>query len=105
MTADLTSGIVRVLRPDHETAGTSFVVAENLAVTCAHVLPAASQPKAGRAGADVELVFRAGSQRALATVVPEWWRPADAEDVAFLRFEGAAAAGCAAPAPELVPGR
>lgn len=63
MTADLTSGIVRVLRPDHETAGTSFVVAENLAVTCAHVLPAAAQPKAGRAGADVELVFRAGSQR------------------------------------------
>ena len=86
MTADLTSGIVRILRPDKETAGTGFVVAENLAVTCAHVLAAAAQPKDGQAGADVVLVFRAGGGRTVAAVVPEWFRPADAEDVAFLQL-------------------
>ena len=59
MMADLTSGIVRVLRSDKETAGTGFVVADGLVVTCAHVIPPAAQPKEGRAGEDVELVFRA----------------------------------------------
>lgn len=59
MMADLTSGIVRVLRPDKETAGTGFVVAEDLVVTCAHVIPLAAQPKDGRACTDGELVFRA----------------------------------------------
>jgi len=86
MKADLISGIVRILRPDKETAGTGFVVAENLAVTCAHVLAAAAQPKDGQAGADVVLVFRAGGGRTVAAVVPEWFRPADAEDVAFLQL-------------------
>jgi len=86
MKADLISGIVRILRPDKETAGTGFVVAENLAVTCAHVLPAAAQPKDGQAGADVVLVFRAGGGRTVAAVVPEWFRPAEAEDVAFLQL-------------------
>ena len=52
MMADLTSGIVRVLRPDKETAGTGFVVAEDLVVTCAHVIALAAQPKDGRAGTD-----------------------------------------------------
>ena len=84
--ADLTSGIVRILDSNREIAGTGFVVAENLAVTCAHVIPAAAQPKDGQAGADVELVFRAGGGRALAAVVPEWFRPAEAEDVAFLQL-------------------
>ena len=87
MKADLTSGIVRFPRPDKETAGTGFMVADDLALTCAHVIPAAAQPGEGKAGADVELLFRAGSRRALAAVVPEWFRPAEAEDVAFLRLK------------------
>jgi hypothetical protein len=82
MNTDLSSSIVRILRPDKETTGTGFVVAEGLVVTCAHVIPAASQPKDGKAGADVELVFLAGGQAA--QVAPEWWRPADGGDVAFL---------------------
>ena len=45
MKADLISGIVRILRPDKVTVGTGLVVAENLAVTCDHVLAAAAQPK------------------------------------------------------------
>ena len=47
MMADLTSGIVTVLRPDKETTGTGFVVAEDLVVTCAHVIAPAAQPKDG----------------------------------------------------------
>ena len=66
--ADLTSGIVRILDSNRKTVGTGFVVAEDLAVTCAHVISAAAPPKDGQAGADVELVFRAGGGRALATV-------------------------------------
>ncbi len=85
--ADLTSGIVRILDSNRKTVGTGFVVAEDLAVTCAHVISAAAPPKDGQAGADVELVFRAGGGRALAAVVREWFRPADAEDVAFLQLK------------------
>ncbi len=84
--ADLRSGVVRILRPDRKTAGTGFVVAGDLAVTCAHVLPAEAQPKDGQAGQDVELVFLAGGGRSLASVVPEWLRPAEAEDGAFLQL-------------------
>lgn len=85
--ADLTSGIVRILDSNRKTVGTGFVVAEDLAVTCAHVISEAAPPKDGHAGADVELVFRAGGGRALASVVQEWLRPAEAEDVAFLRLK------------------
>jgi hypothetical protein len=87
MAADLTSGIARILSPDGKTAGAGFVVADGLLVTCAHVIPVEAQPKDGKPGADVELVFRTGGQRALAEVIPEWFRPDDAEDVAFLRLK------------------
>jgi WD40 repeat protein len=87
MATDLTSGIARILSPDGNTAGTGFVVADGLLVTCAHVIPVEAQPKDGKPGADVELVFRTGGQKALARVVPEWFRPDDAEDVAFLRLK------------------
>jgi WD40 repeat protein len=87
MNADLTGRIVRILRSDKETAGTGFVVADGLVVTCAHVIASASQPKEGRAGEDVKLVFRANGQVALAEVVADWWRPSDGGDVAFLRLK------------------
>ena len=104
MDIDLASGIVRILRSDKETAGTGFVVADGLVVTCAHVIPAASQPREGRAGEDVELVFRASGRSALAEVVAEWWRPADGEDVAFLRLKEPLPAGRPASAPGLLQG-
>jgi S1-C subfamily serine protease len=93
MNTDLASGIVRILRSDKETAGTGFVVADGLVVTCSHVIPAAAQPKNGRAGEDVELVFRANGKSALAEVVAEWWRPVDGGDVAFLRLKDPLPAG------------
>ena len=93
MDIDLASGIVRILRSDKETAGTGFVVAGGLIVTCAHVIPAAAKPSEGRAGEDVELVFRISGRSALAEVVAEWWRPADGEDVAFLRLKEPLQAG------------
>ncbi|MGB7571711.1 MAG: hypothetical protein WBL87_08140 [Methanothrix sp.] len=42
---------MRVLRPDKD-RGTGFVVAEDLAVSCAHIIALAAQPKEGRAGTD-----------------------------------------------------
>ncbi len=93
MNTDLASSIVRILRSDKETTGTGFVVADGLVVTCAHVIPAAAKPKEGRAGEDVELVFRACGKSALAEVVAEWWRPAEGGDVAFLRLKETLPAG------------
>lgn len=87
MNADLTGNIVRILRSDgRTTAGTGFVVAEGLAVSCAHVIPERSRPKEGRAGEDVHLIFRSDGTAAQAEVVVEWWRPVQAGDVAFLRL-------------------
>ena len=88
MNNDPTSGIVRILRPDGKTAGTGFVVAAGLVATCAHVLPAAAQPRSGSPAGEVELVFRANGEKRLAEVVSEWWRSADAGDVAILRLKG-----------------
>jgi hypothetical protein len=93
MDTDLASSIVRILRSDKETAGTGFVVADGLVVTCAHVIPAAAKPNEVRAGEDVELVFRFNGKSALAEVVAEWWRPAEGGDVAFLRLREPLPAG------------
>ena len=93
MNTDLATSIVRILRSDKETAGTGFVVADGLVVTCAHVIPAAAKPKEGRAGEDVELVFRISGKSALAEVVAEWWRSVEGGDVAFLRLKEPLPAG------------
>jgi hypothetical protein len=45
MTTDLKAGIVRVLKPNGETSGTTFAVTdEGLIATCAHAVEVAAQP-------------------------------------------------------------
>jgi Trypsin-like peptidase domain len=88
MTTDITAGIVRILRgPGEETVGTGFVVnkKEGLVVTCAHVVENAH---AGPGGI-VSLIFYAANDKGEqeATVLPEYWRASNAEDVAFLRLK------------------
>ncbi|MFI9149818.1 trypsin-like peptidase domain-containing protein [Streptomyces sp. NPDC053367] len=70
-------------------AGTGFLVAEDVLVTCAHVVEAAG----GGPGAPVALSFPhvAGAERVEGTVAEEPWRASDAEDVAFVRLASAPA--------------
>lgn len=85
MNVDLKTGIVRVLKPNGETAGAGFVVTDDgLIATCAHVVEAA---RVGP-GEVVRIILHATGEERQAHVEPDWWRAPDAEDVAILRPEG-----------------
>jgi S1-C subfamily serine protease len=91
---DLADGVVLVLTPEGSPAGTGFVVSDTLLVTCSHVVqPCDAQERGEPRPGTVSVVFHATGDRrqtrvsANATVVPEWWRGCEAEDVAFLRVE------------------
>jgi hypothetical protein len=85
MSRHLTSGIVRILAPGGNTAGTGFVVAgDGLIATCAHVVEATG---AGP-GSTVQVVSHATGEGLEARVEPDWGRAPTSEDVAILRVEG-----------------
>ncbi|WP_232542646.1 nSTAND1 domain-containing NTPase [Streptomyces sp. QHH-9511] len=67
-------------------AGTGFLVAEGVVVTCAHVVEAAE----GGPGTVVQLAFPhvVGADQLAGTVPEELWRSAAYEDVAFIRLSG-----------------
>jgi hypothetical protein len=84
MTVDLRSVVVRVLDLQGVTAGTGFLVDdEGLLVTCAHVVDLAGSGPGGT----VAVAFL-GDEPRPASVEAEYWRPPEAEDVAFLRLDG-----------------
>ena len=83
MDPDFTHGMVRV-RGRSGSVGTGFLVsAEGIFVTCAHILG----KKLPDGPVTVEFLHSAGQVEAL--VLLEYWRPQEAEDVAFLHTEGA----------------
>ncbi|MGC0375561.1 trypsin-like peptidase domain-containing protein [Streptomyces sp. SAI-229] len=84
MASDLATSVAQVLGPDGRVAGTGFVVAEGVLVTCAHVVEAAG----GGPGRKVRLSFPhvEGADRVEGTVPTGLWRSADDEDVAFVRL-------------------
>lgn len=86
MTSDLPTAVAQILAPDGQVAGTGFLVAEEVLVTCAHVVEAAG----GGPGSTVLLSFPhvVGADRLTGTVPEELWRPAEHEDVAFVRLSG-----------------
>ena len=90
MSADLTTGIVRVLTPEGTTAGTGFVVNDGgVIATCSHVVQSEESQRRGDPRPDyVDVAFHATADPCRARVEPKWWRPANAEDVAILRLEG-----------------
>ncbi|MEU9144127.1 trypsin-like peptidase domain-containing protein [Streptomyces sp. NPDC048349] len=77
-------GVAQVLGQAGEVCGTGFLVAEDLLVTCAHVVHAAgSEP-----GGGVRLVFpyADGAHPVEGLVLEEPWRAPESEDVALVRL-------------------
>ncbi len=89
MNTDFKAGVVRVIDAGGKTVGTGFIVtSDGLIVTCAHVIDVA------RSDDSIHLIFYDPSSAKekrevrVASVEPDYWRDAAAEDVAFLRLEG-----------------
>ena len=91
MPLDLKRGIVRILSADGATtSGTGFILSEKgIIVTCSHVIQAEKLQVRGYPRPErVEIVFRANWEKAEARLLPQAWRAADGEDVAFLQLDG-----------------
>ncbi|MGW7611180.1 nSTAND1 domain-containing NTPase, partial [Streptomyces sp. NPDC054766] len=84
--SDLVAAVARIIRPDGAVAGTGFMVADGVVVTCAHVVEAAG----GGPGEEILLSFPhvQGADRVEGSVLGELWRSAEDEDVAFIRLSG-----------------
>ena len=107
MSTDFQAGVARIIDEGGKAVGTGFVVtSDGLIVTCAHVVDIA------RSDDFIHLIFYDPSSTKekreirVASVEPDYWRDAAAEDVAFLRLEGPlpkhalrANCGCAPRAP------
>ncbi|MFN6564217.1 MAG: pentapeptide repeat-containing protein [Nostoc sp. ChiSLP01] len=74
-------GIVRILKPSGQTAGTGFFVSPQLVITCAHVV-ASSRNKPSTV---VDLVLLKNRQKLTASIEERYWRAPEYEDVAILR--------------------
>jgi len=79
---DPTSSILRVLKKDETVVGAAFLVSERLIATCAHVIKAAGSNK----GEKVSLKLEDGTITQ-ATILDEYWRDVNAEDIAILHLE------------------
>ena len=91
MDFDLRDGIVRILKPNGETAGTGFVLTtDGLIATCSHVVQSSEAQKRGELRPEkTTIVFRATDELREAQVEPDWWRSSyKGEDVAILRVHG-----------------
>ncbi|CCK29902.1 WD40 repeat protein [Streptomyces davaonensis JCM 4913] len=84
LASDLPMAVAQILAPDGRVAGTGFLVAEDLVVTCAHVVEVAGFGP----GASVGLAFPrvVGADGLEGTVLADVWRASEAEDVAFIRL-------------------
>ena len=82
--SDLLAAVARILGPDGAVAGTGFLVAEDVVVTCAHVVEAAG----GGPGTNGLLSFPhvADGGRVEGQVLAELWHGVEYEDVAFIRL-------------------
>ncbi|MFJ9646308.1 trypsin-like peptidase domain-containing protein [Streptomyces sp. NPDC101206] len=82
--SELPTAVAQVLGPEGSVAGAGFLVAEDVLVTCAHVVLAAGSGPGDR----VLLAFPrlAGADGQEGEVLPERWRAPEDEDVAFVRL-------------------
>src|SRR5690348_4085321 len=70
-------------------AGTGFVAAADLVITCAHVVAGERGPRPER----VRVVFHPIGETRDATPLPDCWRGQDGDDVAVLSVTGGLPAG------------
>ncbi|MFI8879499.1 trypsin-like peptidase domain-containing protein, partial [Streptomyces sp. NPDC055243] len=79
------AAVAQVLAEDGSTAGTGFLAAAGIVLTCAHVVELAGQGPGGR----VQLRFPhlADAPRLVGHVLASGWRESEAEDVAVLRLD------------------
>ncbi|MET8453482.1 trypsin-like peptidase domain-containing protein [Streptomyces sp. NPDC005209] len=84
--SQLPTAVAQILGPDGSVAGAGFLVAEDVLVTCAHVVVAAGSGPGG----GVALAFPrvAGADGLEGEVLSERWRAPEDEDVAFVRVLG-----------------
>jgi len=80
----LEQSIIRVLNANGTTVGTGFVVTDQLAVTCAHVIEAAGST----CGKTVCIQFYHGASEQVVQVREDGWSAASKDDIAFLRIDG-----------------
>ncbi|MFD8376163.1 trypsin-like peptidase domain-containing protein [Streptomyces sp. NPDC059688] len=80
--SDLPMAVAQILGPDGTVVGAGFLVAENLLVTCAHVVRAAGSGPRGR----VLVTFPRVTGADLLEGHVEQWRETEEEDVAFVRL-------------------
>ncbi len=78
---DLERSVIRILNQSGTTVGTGFIVADNIAVTCAHVVQAAGSAK----GEPIWVQFYLGQNKQMAQVLIEGFSLQD--DVAYLSLE------------------
>ena len=75
------SSTIRMLKPNGETVGTGFLVAKNLALTCAHVVARAGEDGEGR----IRVCFTGQKIETTATTPLEYLN--EKKDVALLQIE------------------
>jgi WD40 repeat protein len=78
---DLSVSVVRVVDRYGRTAGTGFAVADDLVVTCAHVV----LDTGGQPGEMIDLAF--GDAVLRGVVLAEHWRGLESDDIAIVRIE------------------
>ncbi len=83
------NGVFCILDTKGKMAGAGFLVAEKLAVTCAHVVEAAGSGP----GAAISVRFYNRTETCQATVLADPWRPPAEQDVAVLEFTGSLPGG------------
>jgi WD40 repeat protein len=77
------TSVIRILDKNGNTIGTGFIVQDDLAVTCAHVVEDAGSS----AGGEIPIKFFHGNEQQTVTVLQESWSDRNQDDVAFLRLE------------------
>ncbi|MFI5526688.1 trypsin-like peptidase domain-containing protein, partial [Streptomyces platensis] len=81
----MTASVVKVLTSDGGVAGAGFLVSDEIALTCAHVVHAARQGPGGRV--TVAFPHIPDAPEVPARVLTEGWRGPEGDDLAVLRLE------------------
>ncbi|MFI0980439.1 trypsin-like peptidase domain-containing protein [Streptomyces sp. NPDC021093] len=84
--AAATAAVARILGPQGHAVGTGFLVADDLVVTCAHVLEQAEGPDPAGTPVHLDFPHLPGVPSAEGTPLPGARRDSEAEDVAVLRL-------------------